>query len=148
MNKFKSQTEASIIFFGESISKIEDVYICLDLDDLDIKSFIKETVSNNITTQKIFIPIFDIHHKDFSSSIGDDGIITNECKLCKPPEYATIFKSIFCKASHPDNHPTIWFIVYSIQRIINKYFYGTILEKRIYLRQFHHIYLQYRRKKH
>ena len=45
------------------------------------------------------------------------------------PDNAAILKGILCKASHPNNHPTIQFSPYRIQGITNKDIYKTIIKK-------------------
>ena len=49
-------------------------------------------------------------------------------ELRTSPDNAAIFKSIICKASHPDNNPTIQFIPYRIQ-VTNKDIYKTLIKK-------------------
>ena len=54
---------------------------------------------------------------------------SNVYKLRTFPDNAAILKSILCKASRPDNNPTIQFIPYGIQGITNKDIYKTIITK-------------------
>ena len=75
------------------------------------------------------IPAFDIHHKEFETRIGNERITSNVYKLRTSSDNAEILKSILCKTSHPDNHPTIQCIPYGIQSITNKNIYKTIIKK-------------------
>ena len=86
------------------------------------------TTGNN-TTQKLVIPAFNIHNKEFGSGTGNDRITSNVYEIRTSPDNAAILKSILCKASHPDNHPTIQFIPYGIQGITNKGIHKKIIKK-------------------
>ena len=115
MRKYDSQTETSIGFFlginpkltlrKALKEKIDDIITWLDLDDDDTKLLMKESKTGVKTTQQIVIPAFDIHHKIFGSINGDDRITTTVYEIRTSPTHAAILKSIFCKTSHPDNHP-------------------------------------------
>ena len=73
MEKYNSQKEAIIGFFlginpkltlrKALKQRIDESYLWLDLDDEDPKQLIKETFSDNKTTQQLVIPVFDIHNK-------------------------------------------------------------------------------------
>ena len=73
MEKYNSQKEAIIGFFlginpkltlrKALKQRIDKSYLWLDLDDEDSKQLIKETFSDNKTTQQLVIPVFDIHNK-------------------------------------------------------------------------------------
>ena len=139
MEKCNSQKEASIGFFLGINPKltlrtvlkqrIDEICLWLDLDDEDTKQLIKETSSDNKITQELVIPAFDIHNKEFGSGTGNERISSNVYELRTSPDNAAILKSILCKASHPDNNPTIQFILYGIQGITNKDIYKTIITK-------------------
>ena len=75
------------------------------------------------------IPAFDIHHKEFETRIGNERITSNVYKLHTSSDNVAILKSILCKTSHLDNHPTIQCIPYGIQSITNKNIYKTIIKK-------------------
>ena len=117
MKKCNSQKEASIGFFlGISPKltlrtvlkqRIDKICLWLDLDDEDTKQLIKETSSDNKITQELVIPAFDIHNKEFGSRTGKERITSNVYKLRTSPDSAEILNCILCKASHPDNNPTI-----------------------------------------
>ena len=109
--------------------RIDDICLWLDLDDEDTKTFIIETTINKKTTQELVIPAFDIHNKEFGSETGNERITSNMYELRTSPGNAAILKIILCKASHPDNNPTIQFIPYRIQRITNNDIYKTIIKK-------------------
>ena len=79
--------------------------------------------------QEIFIPGYDIYHKVFGSGTRNDRITTNVYEIRPSPEHAPILKIIVCKASQPDNHPTVQFIPYGIQGITNRDMYKTIIRK-------------------
>ena len=81
------------------------------------------------TLQEIFIPGYDIYHKVFGSGTGNDRITTNVYEIRPSPEHAPILKIIVCKASQPDNHPTVQFIQYGIQGITNRDIYKIIIQK-------------------
>jgi len=139
MEKYNSQKEASIGFFLGINPKltlrtvlkhrIDEICLWLDLDDEDTKKLIKETTSDNKTTQELVIPAFDIHNKEFGSGTGKDRLTSNVYELRTSPDSAAILKNILCKASHPDNNPTIQFIPYGIQGITNKDIYKTLIKK-------------------
>ena len=139
MEKYNSQKEASIGFFlgvnpkltlrKALKQKIDEICLWLDLDDEDTKTLIRETTKESITTQELVIPAFDIHNKEFGSGTGNERITSNVYEIRTSPDNAAILKSILCKASHPDNHPTIQFIPYGIQGITNKDIYKTIIKK-------------------
>ena len=76
------------------------------------KNLLKETSSDNKTIQELVIPAFDIHNKEFGSITSNERIISNVYELRTFPDNAAILKRILCKASHPDNNPTIQFIPY------------------------------------
>ena len=65
----------------------------------------------------------------FFSGTGNDRITSNVYEMRTFPDKATILKKHTCKASHPDNHPTIQLIPYRIQEITNKYIYQVIIKK-------------------
>ena len=69
----------------------------------------KYTTTNNKTTQELVIPAFDIHHKKLGSETGtgNERITSNVYEIRTCPDNAAILKSTLCKASHPDNIPTI-----------------------------------------
>ena len=137
---YNSQQEASIRFFlginptltwrKELKQRIDEIYLWLDLDDEDTKKLIKETSLHNKTTQKLVIPAFDIHNKEFGSGTGNERITSNVYELRISPDNAAILKSVLCKASYSDNNPTIQFIPYGIQGTTNKDIYKTIIKKK------------------
>ena len=139
MEKYNSQQEASIGFFlgvnpkltlrNALKQKIDDICLWLDLDDEDTKKLMRDTTTGTKTTQELVIPAFDIHNKEFGSGTGTERITTNVYEIRTSPDNAAILKSILCKASHPDNYPTIQFIPYGIQGITNKDIYKTIIKK-------------------
>ena len=90
---------------------------------------IKETTSNNKTSQEIYIHAFDIQHKQFGSGTGITRINFNIYELRTSPDNTAILKIIIYKASHPNNHFIIQFIPYGIQGITNKDIYRTIIIK-------------------
>ena len=67
--------------------------------------------------------------KKFGSGTGTERITSKVYELHTSPDNAAILKNILCKASHPDNNPTIPFIPYGIQGITNKDIYKTIITK-------------------
>ena len=140
LKKFQSLTEASIGFFlginpkltlrNVLKKKIDNICTWLDLDDDDTKALTKTTTNDNGTTsQEIVIPAYDIYHKVFGSGTGNDRITTNVYEIRTSPEHAPILKSILCKASQPEQHPTVQFIPYGIQGITNSDIYKTIIQK-------------------
>ena len=139
MEKYNSQKETSIGFFlgiNQKLTlrkalkqRIDEICLWLDLDDEDTKQFIKETSSNNKTTQELVIPAFDIHNKEFGSGTGTKRITSSVYELRTSPDNAAILKSILCEASHPDNNPIIQFIPNGIQGITNKDIYKTLIKK-------------------
>ena len=156
MEKYNPQKEASIGFvlginpkltLTKALKqRIDEICLWLDLDDEDTKHLIKETFSDNKTTQELVIPVFDIHNKEFGSGIGTERITSNVYELRKSPDNAAILKTILCKASHPDNNPTIQFIPYGIQGITTQgYLQHTHQEtERIHFRQLYHPHLRNR----
>ena len=90
---------------------------------------IRETTTESNTTQELVIPVFGIHNKEFGSGTGNERITSNVYEIRTSPDNAAILKSILCKASHPDNHPTIQFIPYRIQGTTNKDIHKTIINK-------------------
>ena len=92
------------------------------------KKLIRDTTTESNTTQELVIPAFDIHNKEFGSGTGNERITSNVNEILTSPDNTAILKSILCKASHPDNHPTIQFILYGIQGITNKNIYKTIIK--------------------
>ena len=70
----------------------------------------RDITTGTKTTQELVIPAFDIHNKEFGSGTGIERITTNIYEIRISPDNAAILKSILCKTSHPDNHPTIQFI--------------------------------------
>ena len=139
MNKFQFHTDASIGFFlvinpklvlrKVLKEKIDEICTWLNLDDDDTKALVKEKMSNHTLIQEIVIPAYDIHNNVFESGIGEDCITTTVDEIRTSPEHVPILKSILRKASHPDNYPTIQFILYCIQGITNKEIYETIIKK-------------------
>ena len=125
-----SQTEASvgfILLINPKLTlltilkqKVDKICTWLDLDDSDTKELVKEITSNNNTTQKIVISVFDIHFKLFDSSIGDDRFTTTVYERRTSPEHAPILKNALYKAIHPYNHSAIQFIPNGIQGMTNK----------------------------
>ena len=89
----------------------------------------KDTTTNNKTIQELIIPAFDIHHKEFGTGTGNEKNKCNAYEIRKSPDNAAILKSILCKSSHSDTHPTIQFIHYGIQGITNKDIYKIIIKK-------------------
>ena len=81
--------------------------------------------------QESVIPAFDIHNNEFGTGIGtgNERITTNVYEIHTSPDNVAILKSNLCKASHPDNNPTIQFIPYRIQGITNNDIYKTIITK-------------------
>ena len=79
------------------------------------------------TTQELVIATFDIHNKEFGSKTETERITIKVYEIRTSPDNEAILKSILCKASHPDNHPTIHFIPYGIQGITNKDIYKTLI---------------------
>ena len=100
MEKYNSQKETSIGFFlgiNQKLTlrkalkqRIDEICLWLDLDDEDTKQLIKETSSNNKTTQELVIPVFDINNKEFGSGIGNERIISNVYELRTSPNNAAI----------------------------------------------------------
>ena len=140
LQKFQSLTEASIGFFlginpkltlrNVLKQKIDDICTWLDLDDDDTKALTKTTTTDTGTiSQEIVIPAYDIYHKVFGSGTGNDRITTNVYEIRTSPEHAPILKSILCKASQPEQHPTVQFIPYGIQGITHSDMYKTIIQK-------------------
>ena len=127
MRKYDSQTETSVGFFLGINPKltlrkalkenIDDIITWLNLDDDNTKLLMKESKTGNKNTQEIVIPAFNIHHKIFGSGNGEDRIITTVYEIRTSSTHAATFKSILCKASHPDIHPIVQFIPYGIQGI-------------------------------
>ena len=138
MDKYNSQKEASIGFFLGVNPKltlrkalkqnIDEICLWLDLDDEEIKKNRETTMESN-TTQELVIPAFGIHNKEFGSGTGNERITSSVYKIRTSPDNAAILKSILCKVSHPDNHPTIQFIPYGIQGTTNKDIHKTIINK-------------------
>ena len=56
-------------------------------------------------------------------------IKSNVYNLRTSPDNVALLKRILCKASHPDNNPSIQFISYGIQVITNKDIYKTVIKK-------------------
>ena len=141
MEKYNSQKEASIWFFlgvnpkltlrKALKQKIDEIYLWFDLDDEDTKKLMRDTKTGNNTTQELVISVFNIHHKEFGSGTGNDRITSNVYEIRTSLDNAAILKSIFCKASHQDNHPTFQFIPYGIQGITKKDIYKTIADSSI-----------------
>ena len=139
MEKYNYQKETSIGFFlgvNPKLTlrkvikqKIDDIFLWLDLGDEDMKMIIKETTTINSTIQEFVIPAFGIRHKEFRKGTGNEIITSNVYELHTSSDNVAILKSILCKASHSDNHPTIQFIPYGIQGITNKDIYKTIIKK-------------------
>ena len=100
------------------------------MDDKDTKRLIKETTTNNKTTQQLLIPAFDIRHKEFETGTVNERINSNVYELSTSQNNAEILKIILWKNSHPENHPTIQFIPYKIQGITNKEIYKTIIKNK------------------
>lgn len=73
----------------------------------------------------------DIHTTEFETRTGNERITSNVYELRTSPDNVVILKCILCKASHPNNNPTIQFILYGIQGITNKDIYKTIIKKQI-----------------
>ena len=71
------------------------------------KKLMKYTTTNNTTTQELVIPAFVIHHKEFGSGTGNERITSNAYKIRTFQDNAVTLKIILCKASRPDNNPTI-----------------------------------------
>ena len=86
----------------------------------------KETSTNNKTSQELVIPAFEIRHKEFGTRTWNEKITFNVYEIRTSPDNVAILNSILCKASHTDNHQTIQFIPYAIQGITNKDIYKTI----------------------
>ena len=86
---------------------IDEICLWFNLDDEDTKKLTRATKTGNNTTQELVIPVFDIHHNVFGSETGNDRITSNVYEIRTSLDNAAIFKSILCKAPHPDNHPTI-----------------------------------------
>lgn len=138
-NKFQSQTEASIgLFFKINPKftlryvlkqKIEEICIWINLDDEDTKVITKETTSNHTIIQELVIHSFDIYNKVFGYGLGTDHVTTTVYGICISLEHAAILKSILCKASEPDNHPTLQFIPNGIKGITHKVIYKTRIQK-------------------
>ena len=93
----------------------------------------RDITTETETTQDLVIPAFDIHNKEFRSGTGIERITTNVYEIRTSPDNAAILKNILCKASHPDNPPTIQFIPYGIQGITNKDIYKTIIKNKMHL---------------
>ena len=69
------------------------------------------TSNDNVTTlQEIVILAYDIYHKVFGSGTGTDRITSNVYEIRTSSEHAPILKSILCKASQPEHHPTVQLI--------------------------------------
>ena len=98
--------------------KIDKTCTFLDFDEENTKAFIKDTTSNNTSTKDIVMPIYDIHNKIFGPKIDEDRIITTIYEILSTPDHIPILKSIICKASHPDNHPTLGTRIFHIFRFI------------------------------
>ena len=109
--------------------KIDDIITWLDLDDDDTTLLMKDKTSGDTVTQEIVIPAFDIHHKVFGSSNGEERSTTSVYEICTSPKHAATLKSILCKASHHDNYAMDHFISYGIQGIINRDIYQNIIKK-------------------
>ena len=139
MEKYNSQKKAGIEYFlgvnpkltlrKALKQKVDEICLWLDLDDEDTKQLIRETTTESNTTQELVIPAFDNHNKEFGSGTGNKRITSNVYEIRTSPDNAAILKSILCKKSHPDNHPTIQFIPYGIQGITNKDIYKNIIKK-------------------
>ena len=67
----------------------------------------EEKVTEETVTEEIAIPAFDIEQKVFGSGNGEDKISTTVYEIRTLSKYTATLKSISCKASYPDNHPTI-----------------------------------------
>ena len=80
-------------------------------------------------SQETVIPAYDIYHKVFGLDTGNNRSTTNVYEIRTPPKHAPKLKSILCKASQPANHPTVQFISYGIQSIINRDIYKKIYFK-------------------
>ena len=139
MEKYNSQQEAIIGFFlgvNPKLTlrkglkqKINNIYLWLDIDDEDTKKLMRDITTETKTTQELVIPAYDVYNKEFGSGTGTERITTNVYEIRTSLDNTAILKSILCKASHPDNHPTIQFIPYGIQGITNKDMYKTIIKK-------------------
>ena len=64
-----------------------------------------------------------MYHKVFISCKGGDKISTTVYDIRTSLKHEFTLKTILCKDSHPDSHPTINFIPYKTQVIINKDIY-------------------------
>ena len=84
---------------------------------------------NNKTSQELAIPAFYIHNKEFGTGTGTERITSKVYELRTTPDNEALLKIILYKASHPDNNPSIQFIPYGIQGIINNGIYKTIIKK-------------------
>ena len=139
METYNSQKEASIGFFlginpklalrKALKQRIDKICLWLDLGDEDTKHLLKETTLNNKQSQELVILAFDIHNKEFGTGTGTERIKSNVYDLRTSPDNVALLKSILCKASHPDNNPSIQFISYGIQGITNKDIYNTVIKK-------------------
>ena len=75
------------------------------------------------------IPAFDVHHKEFGIGTGNERITSNIYEIRTSLDNAAMLKSILCKASYPDNQPTVQFIPYGIQGMASKDIYKTMIKK-------------------
>ena len=67
----------------------------------------ENTTTNNKTIQKLVIPAFNIHNKEFGTWTGNERITSNVYEIRTSPDNAAILKSILYKVLHPDNHLAI-----------------------------------------